>query len=149
MGIQAWQRQLQARRSRWPARDQATCVAACAHSSRLFLSAQGPHHSASCWPSSRATDAGPGRVTPQCPRAQYVRYACANAAVRRHLRLPQSKDSGPDGGHAAMSSGMSKCRDRIDTANMSISGIRSSQIILWPWCQTRKIPYTRMVRTTA
>jgi hypothetical protein len=34
-------------------------------------------------------------------------------------------------------------------ANVSISGIRSSQIILWPWCPTRKTQYTRMVSTTA
>lgn len=35
------------------------------------------------------------------------------------------------------------------SANVSLSGIRSLQIILGPWCQTRKIRYTRMVRTTA
>jgi hypothetical protein len=34
-------------------------------------------------------------------------------------------------------------------ANVPISGIRSSQIILWSWCPTRITPYTRMVSTTA
>jgi len=35
------------------------------------------------------------------------------------------------------------------SANVPLSGIRSSQIILWPWSQTQKIQYTGMVRTTA
>lgn len=34
-------------------------------------------------------------------------------------------------------------------ANVTFSGIRTSQTILWPWSQTRKIQSTRMVRTTA
>jgi hypothetical protein len=44
-----------------------------------------------------------------------------------------------------MSPGKSMCLDLIYTANVSFSGTRSSQRILWPWCQTRKTQYTGMV----
>lgn len=35
------------------------------------------------------------------------------------------------------------------SANLFVSGTRILQIILWPWCRTRKIRYTRMVSTNA
>lgn len=35
------------------------------------------------------------------------------------------------------------------SANLLASGTRNLQTILWPWCRTRKIRYTRMVSTNA
>lgn len=75
-----------------------------------------------------------------------------------HSRMQRSEDTCAylNQKSLVLMEGMMRChqvRRSVETgstpANVSLSGIRNSQIILWPWSQTQKIQYTRMVRTTA
>jgi hypothetical protein len=75
-----------------------------------------------------------------------------------HARMQRSEDSCAylNQKTLVLMEGMMRCHQvcpSVETgstcANASLSGTTSSQIILWPWCQTRKIQYTRMVGTSA
>ena len=75
-----------------------------------------------------------------------------------HARMQRSEDTCAYLNQKALvlMEGMMRCHQVcrcVETgstsANVRLSGIRTSQIILWPWCPTRKMQFTRMVRTTA
>jgi hypothetical protein len=75
-----------------------------------------------------------------------------------HARMQRSEDTCAylNQKSLVLVEGMMRCHQvfscaeaRSTSANLSLSGIRSSQIISWPWCQTRRIQYTGMVRIHA